>query len=189
MLAGVKDVDRKRLEELGRALDALMASGGPAGGSFGIPGPAGPTGPSGSAGGTFEFGDKVVIYDSGGGKIVQRDASQSGVLDAVALVTDGDTIWLPSRSIAMGAGFSLPAGAALIGIDHNSKLVFSGFGGTAITMGEDSICYGFSLTFVGTGDTVIGIDDRAARCRVEDVDVDASGGAVNNYGVYHGTPV
>jgi len=71
-------------------------------------------------------GDSTLLYDSGGAPVTEFLATDAGLQAAVAEAASGDTILLPSLTIA-SAGLTLPDGVALIGMfGFKSKLALTG---------------------------------------------------------------
>ena len=141
-----------------------------------------------SIGGGIE--NKIYVWHADGSSIDVFDpfaVTDAGLIGAMAVAASGDTIWLPSIPITLTAGITLPVNVNMIGISDNSILSFSGFSGAAITLSANSTVTHFTLTFTATGDDAIGIEAGAADCRVIDVDVTVSGGAVQNHAINGGT--
>lgn len=107
-------------------------------------------------------------------------AVESGLIQAMAKAVVGDSVWLTSKQIDMTAALTVTPGVALIGIDHQAKLAFTGFDGTALTVGEDALLCGVSLSMVGLGVAdCVGVDARNSGAFVDDCDVEVSGGLTN----------
>lgn len=130
-------------------------------------------------------GDSILIFYANGDPV----AELATLADAAASATSGDTIVLPSRMIAITAGVTLAAGVALVGMSDKSVISASGFSGTAITLSAGSICSGFTLNFVATGTTAIGISACAANALVRDMTVTVSGGSTSNIGIVTGVSI
>lgn len=127
-------------------------------------------------------GDTILLYKANGNPV----AEYATLAAAAAAAGSGDTIVLPSQTIALTAGVTLPAGVALVGMGDKSIISASGFSGTAITLAADAMCRSFALAFVSNGTTAIGIDARFARAKIIDVTVMVSGGSASNVAVEMG---
>jgi len=128
-------------------------------------------------------GDSILVFFANGDPVAEFTTLDAAVAAATAA---GDTIVLPSRTIAVSAGATLAAGVALVGMSDKSVLSFSGFSGTAITLAADAICYGFTLTYASSDTTAVGIDAQFAGALVRGVVVNVSGGSVSNVGIMLG---
>lgn len=128
-------------------------------------------------------GDTVLLYKTNGNPVAEFASTSAGIMTAVAAAVSGDTIVLPSRTIALTGALTLPTGVALVGLSDKSIINASSFSGTAITMAADAVCRGFTLSFVSNGTTALGIDARFIRAKVIDMTVTASGGSATNIAV------
>lgn len=128
----------------------------------------------------------VALYDSGQEIVTYYPATQAGLVSALALAGNNDSVWLPSRIIVLTTGIVLLAGAALLGIDEKAALSFSSFSGTAITMAANSICYNFRMTFTSNGVTAIGVDARFSGSKTDRLIVEIAGGSTTRVGVWAG---
>lgn len=147
------------------------------------------TGAGGSGSGELppgSGGNRILLYRADGSALVEYPPTQAGLGDALAAASYRDTVWLPSIEIALAAGCSVPEGVALVGIDENALLSFSGFSGTAITLAADAMCYNFRVVMASSGATAIGVDARFANALVEQMAVEVSGGSTDNIAVWAG---
>ena len=133
-------------------------------------------------------GDSVLVFDSLGEPLAEYAATGTGLAAAIAAAGTGDTVWLPARTINLGAGVTLDDGVTLAGMGEESKIAASGFDGTAITMADDAVCRDFELTYVVDGTMGLGIDARFARAVVAEVRVHVSGAGSSNIAVHIGAP-
>lgn len=121
---------------------------------------------------------RVIVYHLG--EYYLFNVEEAGVIQAGAKAVVGDSIWLPSAVIPMTAPLTVTPGVALIGIDHQAGLSFTGFDGTALTVGEDALLRSISLSMVGLGVAdCVGVDARNSGAFVDDCDVEVSGGLTN----------
>lgn len=125
----------------------------------------------------------IYLWPSNGDLPSDYVPTSAGLAAALAASTSGDTIWLPSMTIALTAGITLPAGVALTAISMDALLAFSGFSGVGITCSIGSSVSGFTVTMVSNGTTAIGIEARVTDALVERMNVTASGGTVINIAV------
>src|SRR5512139_1195957 len=138
-----------------------------------------------SAGGGLD--NKIYLWPADGSTIMTYAATQAGLIAALAAATTGDTVWLPSIPIALTAGVTIPAGAALAAISENSILNFSGFSGVAVTLSVGSIAHRPIINFVATGTDATGILADAADCVVIDPVVNVSGATATNIAIGAGS--
>src|SRR5512139_4096422 len=138
-----------------------------------------------SAGGGLD--NKIYLWPADGSTIMTYAATQAGLIAALAAATTGDTVWLPSIPIALTAGVTIPAGAALAAISENSILNFSGFSGVAVTLSVGSIAHRPIINFVATGTDATGILADAADCVVLDAVVNVSGATATNIAIGAGS--
>jgi hypothetical protein len=144
------------------------------------------SGAGGGAGSGLQ--NKIYVWHADGSTPGMYAATEAGLIAALSAAASGDTVWLPSIEIALAAAITLPAGIALIGIDESAVLSFTGFSGTAITMAAGAMCKNFSMVFVATGTTSLGIDARFAGALIDGVAVTVSGGSSSNVAIYIGAP-
>lgn len=141
---------------------------------------------SGLVSGTLQ--NKIVLFRADGSAIVIHEPDQAGVVAVLDLASDGDTVWLPSIQIGLMTGITLPPGVAVVGVSEMSTLVFSQFSGTAITMAENAVVRGFSVSFRSNGTTAIGIDARFPGAAVDNMLVVVNGGSSTCVAVWAGAP-
>lgn len=132
--------------------------------------------------------NRIYLWPTDGSTPSDYAPTEAGLTAALAAAVSGDTVWLPSMSIALTAGVTLIAGTTLIGIDESAVLSFTGFSGTAVTMAANATCKNFSITFVATGTTSLGIDARFTNALIDGVSVTVSGGSSSNVAIYMGAP-
>lgn len=98
--------------------------------------------------------NKILLWPSSGADFTYAnyfDPDEAGLIAALAAAVSGDTIWLPSISIAMTAGISLTAGVTMRGISNKAALAFAGFAGVAITLLALARIENITITYDGTG--------------------------------------
>lgn len=130
--------------------------------------------------------NEIYLWKSNGADVTTYAPTEAGLLAAIAASASGDSIWLPSMPIALTAGITLQGCTALVGIDEYSILNFSGFSGAAITMADNAVCNRFSVIYVASGATAIGIDARFAGAVVNDVNVHVFDGSSDNIAIWAG---
>lgn len=84
-------------------------------------------GSSSGIGGLLE--NKIYLWPADGSTIATFEPIEAGLIAVLAAAASGDTVWLPSMTIALTAAITIPAGVILRGISRNAKLSFGTLGG------------------------------------------------------------
>lgn len=99
-------------------------------------------------------GNKILLYDSAGAILREYAATQAGLVAALTAWTAGDTVLIPSLTIACTSGIT--TGATIKGVNElTSTISFSGFGGAALTLTDGGLLSDLSIAFNGTSQSDI----------------------------------
>lgn len=116
--------------------------------------------------GNLGFGNKIIHFDADGNDLTLYPATQDGLNDALAAANTGDTVWLPSRTIALTTGVVVPADVTVRGIDRDRAVLSGG----SVTLGNGSILQDFKITRTANNSNPLygvigpGVVGQAATC-------------------------
>lgn len=133
-----------------------------------------------AAGGGLE--NKIYLWPTDGSTITTYDPDQAGLIAALAAAVSGDTVWIPSMTIALTVGITVPTGATLRGMSRQSSVLSFTGNITAITLSAGARLRDMKVTVSGIG--VVGVDMTADSTWMDCVDVEVASGT----GVITGSP-
>lgn len=139
----------------------------------------------GGTGAAVERDYIIRLYDTDTETSETYSWSQAGLQGALAAATSGDVVLMAGGTLSLTATMTIPSGAMLLGLGENTLLSFTGVT-TGVSMGSSSTLADCSVTVVGTGTDIIGVDASSADALVHHVTVNVSGGSSTNYGVLLG---
>ena len=147
-----------------------------------------PNAGGGNSGNNAAIGNSIYVWHADGSAVDQFEPTNTGLLLAIATIRGDDTIWIPSIRIELTAAITMPAGSSLVGINREQSILsFTGFNGTAITLGIDAAAANLTVIFVNSSTTAYVISATASGSVVERVTISVSGGSVFNLGIMGGT--
>lgn len=124
--------------------------------------------------------NKIYVWHADGSTIDTFDPDAAGLTLAIAAAATGDTIWLPSISIALTAGVTIPASVTVRGIGTSASLSFSGFSGDGVTLSSGSVLQDVTVTFNGAGyATARGVVASGIGCTLIHISAYASNATTN----------
>lgn len=130
--------------------------------------------------------NKIYLWHSDGSTIATYDPDQAGLIAALAAAFNGDTIWMPSISIALATGITVPADVTLAGISENAVMSFSGASGTLITLADGVRLFNFNIRATSDGIGITVIDARYNNVVVAITSLIVYAGVANDIGILSG---
>jgi hypothetical protein len=129
--------------------------------------------------------DTILVVRGDGRPAVEYAATTTGVKEALRAANSGDVVWLPTGSIALTSGITVPSGVTLLGMGENTILNITNVA-TGISLGAGSTLANLKCSVVGTGTDIIGVNSTVHGARIRHVTITTSGGSVSNVGVLLG---